>query len=514
MNRCFCLIIATLSWCFASTSADRCLDVWPQLAKQITTTVHNNAAWEGCHSYACQMHLALQLYAEIEVLQDGIESEVGMQLDSPAVLVARYCSPQQKEKKQNDAIQLLGLLRKAVQINKAVHVVSWQLAHATANGHGDIFHVGQRAYLEGDWEGAIAWLMQALRHLPPSQLRNGPDESDVMFFKYNDIYDYLSASYAKLSDLHSTLVYGRAFEVTCPKGDSEYKRARANMDFILGAASAQRMDAYEDMCSQDVTFPPSISPALSMVGKFGYFMTSDMRTTESFRMRIDDGGEIWATKISRPPGAPNITLLHSILSDSECDHLISLAAPQMFDAIVVDPDTGESKVDTYRTSKGAWLDWGSDPAVDRINIRLAALTNKGLRSHEELHVVHYKEGQEYEPHYDFSDANRDKDDWSVTKLGNRIVTIIMYLKSPESGGDTVFPISRLKVSPKKGDAVMFTNLHQNSFADHLTMHGGCPPTKGEKWIATKWIREHNHPAKGGDEEDRTAISTTTGQYAW
>lgn len=62
--------------------------------------------------------------------------------------------------------------------------------------------------------------------------------------------------------------------------------------------------------------------------------------------------------------------------------------------------------------------------VDKINIRLAALTHKGvklnalcthtdslvtqLKTHEQLHVVHYKEGELYEPHYDFSDPNRDK----------------------------------------------------------------------------------------------------------
>ena len=73
----------------------------------------------------------------------------------------------------------------------------------------------------------------------------------------------------------------------------------------------------------------------------------------------------------------------------------------------------------------------------------------------------------------------------------------MFLKAPEAGGATVFPISRLSVQPRQGDAIMFSNLNPGGFVDHLTMHGGCPPTKAEKWIATKWIRESNHPEGQG-----------------
>lgn len=47
------------------------------------------------------------------------------------------------------------------------------------------------------------------------------------------------------------------------------------------------------------------------------------------------------------------------------------------------------------------------------------------------------------------------------------------------------------VKPKKGDTLLFFSLNPNSSADVLSLHGGCPVIKGEKWSVTKWI--HDRP---------------------
>lgn len=36
---------------------------------------------------------------------------------------------------------------------------------------------------------------------------------------------------------------------------------------------------------------------------------------------------------------------------------------------------------------------------------------------------------------------------------------------------------------------MFWNVHPNATFDKYALHGGCPVTRGEKWVATKWIRD-------------------------
>ena len=40
-----------------------------------------------------------------------------------------------------------------------------------------------------------------------------------------------------------------------------------------------------------------------------------------------------------------------------------------------------------------------------------------------------------------------------------------------------------------GDAVLFYNIKPNGDRDIMSLHEGRPVTAGEKWIATKWIRE-------------------------
>ena len=45
----------------------------------------------------------------------------------------------------------------------------------------------------------------------------------------------------------------------------------------------------------------------------------------------------------------------------------------------------------------------------------------------------------------------------------------------------------LSVKPRKGDALLFFNLHPDAIPDPLSLHGGCPVIEGEKWSATKWI---------------------------
>ena len=71
--------------------------------------------------------------------------------------------------------------------------------------------------------------------------------------------------------------------------------------------------------------------------------------------------------------------------------------------------------------------------------------------------------------------------------GQRVATLIMYLHEPEAGGATVFPDAALSVLPKRGSAVFFS--YSQPHPDSLSLHGGAPVLAGEKWIATKWLRE-------------------------
>lgn len=59
---------------------------------------------------------------------------------------------------------------------------------------------------------------------------------------------------------------------------------------------------------------------------------------------------------------------------------------------------------------------------------------------EALQILQYQHGQKYEPHFDFF-----FDKVSLERGGHRIATVLMYLSDVESGGETVFPNSEVRI---------------------------------------------------------------------
>ena len=47
----------------------------------------------------------------------------------------------------------------------------------------------------------------------------------------------------------------------------------------------------------------------------------------------------------------------------------------------------------------------------------------------------------------------------------------------------------LAVKPSPGSAIYFEYCNSQSQLDARLLHGGAPVTEGEKWIATKWVRQ-------------------------
>jgi prolyl 4-hydroxylase len=63
----------------------------------------------------------------------------------------------------------------------------------------------------------------------------------------------------------------------------------------------------------------------------------------------------------------------------------------------------------------------------------------------------------------------------------------MYLQEPQQGGATTFPDVGLEVAPARGCGVFFS--YDRPDPSTRTLHGGAAVLAGEKWVATKWLRE-------------------------
>lgn len=188
--------------------------------------------------------------------------------------------------------------------------------------------------------------------------------------------------------------------------------------------------------------------------------------------------------VSLSVDAPALRVLDGILSDSECAELIELARPRLKRAMTVDTD-GKNQVDNRRTSEGMFFTLNELPLVGTIEQRLAALLEMPVNYGEGLQILHYLPGQEYEPHFDWFDPQQPGFSTITAVGGQRVASIVMYLNTPEGGGGTAFPEIGLTVTARRGSAVYFAY----EGGDQSSLHAGLPVTKGEKWIATKWLRE-------------------------
>jgi len=184
---------------------------------------------------------------------------------------------------------------------------------------------------------------------------------------------------------------------------------------------------------------------------------------------------------------PAITILGGFLGDDECAGLIDAARPAMQRSSVLDMATGGSKVDEVRTSNGMFFRRGQGELVSRIEARIARLTGWPAENGEGFQVLQYGPGAEYRPHYDYFDPREPGTPTITRNGGQRVATLIMYLAEPVRGGGTVFPDVGLEVGARRGNAVFFS--YDLPHPSSRTMHGGAPVLEGEKWIATKWLRE-------------------------
>lgn len=185
--------------------------------------------------------------------------------------------------------------------------------------------------------------------------------------------------------------------------------------------------------------------------------------------------------------SPRVIVFGGLLSDAECDELVGLSRPRLLRSETVETSTGGSEVNAARTSEGMFFERGENPLCARIEQRIATLVNWPLENGEGLQILHYRPGAEYKPHHDYFDPAQPGTPTILKRGGQRVGTLVTYLNTPTKGGGTTFPDVGLEVAPLKGNGVFFSYDRPHPMT--RTLHGGAPVVEGEKWVATKWLRE-------------------------
>jgi len=184
---------------------------------------------------------------------------------------------------------------------------------------------------------------------------------------------------------------------------------------------------------------------------------------------------------------PRIVVFGGLLDDAECEALIDASRAKLSRSETIDRASGGTELNAARTSEGTYFFHDASPLLEAINRRIARATRWPLAHGEPLQILHYGVGAEYQPHYDYFDPA----DCGTSKLlehgGQRVATLIVYLNTPAAGGATVFPDIGLEVGARRGNAVFFA--YDRASPESRTLHGGTPVAAGEKWIATRWMRQ-------------------------
>ena len=184
---------------------------------------------------------------------------------------------------------------------------------------------------------------------------------------------------------------------------------------------------------------------------------------------------------------PRVVVFGDLISDEECDGIVALANKRLARSETVATGSDGSEVNAARTSDGMFFERCESELIRRIESRIATLLRWPLDHGEGLQVLRYRPGAEYQPHYDYFDPGHVGTPAILKRGGQRVATLVIYLNTPTAGGATIFPDIGLDVAPVKGNAVFFS--YDRPHPSTQTLHGGAPVIEGEKWVATKWLRQ-------------------------
>ncbi|CAH2061407.1 unnamed protein product [Thlaspi arvense] len=238
---------------------------------------------------------------------------------------------------------------------------------------------------------------------------------------------------------------------------------------------------------------------------FSYFSQSNKKI-ESFDHEETGDGSVSNIPYQVLSWKPRTFHFPNFATKQQCEAIINMAKHKLKPSLLA-LRKGQTVADTnqnVRTSTGVFIASYEDESgiLAAIEEKIAIATKLPRDNYEPFNILRYRLGQKYDSHRDAFDEVE-----YGTQRSQRLATFLLYLSSVEEGGETMFPFENgrnmngrydyqkcigLKVKPKQGDAIFFYNLLPNGTIDQRSLHGSCPVIKGEKWVATKWIRDQSY----------------------
>lgn len=237
--------------------------------------------------------------------------------------------------------------------------------------------------------------------------------------------------------------------------------------------------------------PHDLSAAITLLRRsadLGHPVARDSLTL----LDVEPGGvEAWL----RPPAPrvvsdrPHVLISDGFVSPTICDWLVERARPHLERARVYDLKTGRGRIEDVRSNTAhAFHLAGTDMILVLLRERIARLAGLPVAGFEASQVLRYTPGQQFDWHVDFLDPATPGHRDDLVRRGQRIATCLVWLGDDHDGGETAFSAPGLKLRGQKGDAILWANVTPDGRPDPLSRHAGLPPTRGEKWVLSQWMR--------------------------
>lgn len=202
----------------------------------------------------------------------------------------------------------------------------------------------------------------------------------------------------------------------------------------------------------------------------------------------------WGTlpELRQVSDAPHIEMRDAFLPPRICTWLMERARGGLERSRVFTPG-GMAAVDNARTNSAFEFDLLSlDMVMLLTRARIAAAIGYVPQALEHTNVLHYAAGQQFSRHFDFLDPGLPGHAHEIATKGQRVGTFLIYLNEDYAGAETEFALLNQRFRCPAGGALFFRNVDASAAPDRRTLHAGLPPSAGEKWLLSQWIR--NRPS--------------------
>lgn len=184
---------------------------------------------------------------------------------------------------------------------------------------------------------------------------------------------------------------------------------------------------------------------------------------------------------------PRIGVSDGFLDQGLCDWLIARATPLQESALVYDPKTGQPVRDDARSNSAATFKLPDlDLPLLLLRQRIANTIGAPVEHFERTSVFRYQPGQTFADHADYIATAFTAE---IRQRGQRPYTFLVYLNDAFEAGETHFLAIDRKIRVGAGDALFWRNVDDAGAPDETTRHAGAPPTRGEKWLLSQFIRD-------------------------